>query len=92
MSLDQEYMEDYRQRTSEEPTYKKDGATYHTLGYVDYLEGRLRAMEEQRADKTGRQKLHSLCKRIVNHADAGIDLPAGHSIIDDIRKQLRAGA
>jgi len=47
---------------------------------------------QKTSHNTGSQKLLSLCKRIVNHADAGIDLPAGHPIIDDIRNQLRAGA
>jgi hypothetical protein len=34
-------------------------------------------------------KLLSLCKRLVAHADAGIALPVGHPIIEEIREQLR---
>lgn len=99
MSLNKKYMEEYRQWTSEEPTYTKNGATFHTLKYVDFLEGRLRAMEEQRADNTGSPKLPPFNEEILPEIKLFFDgdisareVNAAMCCFRIIERQLRAGA
>lgn len=53
MSLNKELMKQYRDWTSKDPTYQKDGATFHTLEYVDWLESRLQYLEKK-SDKPER--------------------------------------
>ena len=40
MSLNTKLMQQYKSETGKEATYQKEGATYHFLDYVDWLEDR----------------------------------------------------
>jgi RecJ-like exonuclease len=61
MSLNNELMEQYRQWCHKEPTYLKEGATFHTLEYVDWLESRLQYLVEQRADNSAMDAICPTC-------------------------------
>ena len=45
MSLNKQLMEQFTKETGDNPTYNAEGATYHTLRYVDWLEKKLSATE-----------------------------------------------
>jgi len=46
MSLNKRLMNLYNLETACQATYQKDGSTYHTLKYVDWLEERTTKLEE----------------------------------------------
>jgi hypothetical protein len=45
MSLNQKLMSAYKEETFNEPTYNRNGAVFHALAYVDWLEDKIESLE-----------------------------------------------